>query len=326
VIGPYQVSRELGRGAFGVVYQGFDAALKREVAIKVLNRSVIGSARAVERFLREAQVVAGLHHNHIVPVYQLGDHEGGYYIASRLIRGPTLADIIPEEGMPAVAAVELILQLLDALANAHERGVIHRDVKPENVLLDESGHLNLTDFGMAGFLSGAQMTQEGVVLGTPAYMAPEQAQGKQQEVGAAADQYSAGVVLYELLTGHQPFEARPLPILIHNVVNTPPPPLTELRADLDVRLQAICLKALAKRPEDRFPDCRAMALALRDWQTGPKSPTPDPPTKQPILSAQPASLSVPTAQQASLLSLPTAPTGTRAPGAGAGKVHEKAAA
>jgi serine/threonine protein kinase len=265
-----------------VVYQGFDPALKRDVAIKVLNRSIIGSARAVERFLREAQVVAGMHHNHIVPVYQLGEHEGRYYIASRLIRGPVLSDDIPEEGLPAERAVGLIVQLLDALAYAHERGVIHRDVKPENVLLDESGHLNLTDFGMAGFLSGAQMTQEGAVLGTPAYMAPEQAQGKQREVGAASDQYSAGVVLYELLTGHQPFEARPLPILIHNVVNTRPPPLTEFRADLDASLQAICLRALAKRPEERFPDCRAMAQALRDWQTASKALPPDPSTKQPV--------------------------------------------
>src|SRR5262249_20425431 len=153
-----------------------------------------------------------------------------------------------------------------------------------NVLLDESGQMNLTDFGMAGFLSGAQMTQEGAVLGTPAYMAPEQAQGKQQEVGAASDQYSAGVVLYELLTGHQPFEERPLQILIHNVVHTPPPPLTELRADLDERLQGICLKALSKRPKDRFPDCRAMAQALRDWQTArerPLPPVPGAPPPQP---------------------------------------------
>jgi serine/threonine-protein kinase len=266
VIGPYQVSGELGRGAFGVVYQGFDPALKRDVAIKVLNRSIIGSARAVERFLREAQVVAGMHHNHIVPVYQLGEHDGGYYIASRLIRGSTLADVIPEQGLPARRAVGLIVQLLDALAHAHDRGVIHRDVKPENALLDEEGQLYLTDFGLAGFVGGAQMTQDGALLGTPAYLAPEQAQGRQGEIGAAADQYSAGVVLYELLTGHQPFEGVPLSVLIHNIVNTPPPPLTELRADLDASLQALCLKALSKRPEDRFTDCRAMARALCDWQ------------------------------------------------------------
>jgi TPR repeat protein/serine/threonine protein kinase len=266
-IGPYQVSGELGRGAFGVVYQGFDAALKREVAIKVLNRGAIGSTRAVERFLREAQVVAGMHHNHIVGVYQLGEHEGGFYIGSRFIRGTTLADIIPEQGLPAARAVELMLQLLDALGYAHEQGVIHRDVKPDNALLDEKGQLHLTDFGLAGWVDGAQLTQEGTVLGTPSYMAPEQARGDVQHITAAADQYSAGVVLYEMLSGHRPFEGGSLPVLIHNVIHTPPPFLTEYRADLSLRLQGICLKALAKRPEDRFADCRAMAVALREWQT-----------------------------------------------------------
>jgi serine/threonine protein kinase/Tol biopolymer transport system component len=281
-IGPYQVSGELGRGAFGVVYQGLDPALKREVAIKVLHRGALGSSRTVARFLREAQVVAGMHHNHIVPVYQLGEHEGGYYIATRLIRGPTLGDVIPEEGMPAAQAVELIRQLLDALAHAHDGGVIHRDVKPENMLLDEEGQLYLTDFGLAGFVDGAQMTQEGALLGTPAYMAPEQTQGKQQGVGAAGDQYSAGVVLYELLTGHQPFEGVPLSILIHNIVHTPPPPLTDFRPDLEAPLQAICLKALAKRAEDRFPDCRAMARALHDWQAASAaSPAPVPRREEP---------------------------------------------
>jgi TPR repeat protein/serine/threonine protein kinase len=285
MIGPYQVSGELGRGAFGVVYHGFDAALKREVAIKVLNRSAIGSATAVERFLREAQVVAGMHHNHIVPVYQLGEHEGGFYIASRFIRGTTLADIIPDRGMAVARAVELMLQLLDALAYANEQGVVHRDVKPDNALLDEKGNLHLTDFGLAGWVDGAQLTQEGTVLGTPCYMAPEQAQGNLWETSAAADQYSAGVVLYEMLTGHPPFEAGPLSILIHNVIHTLPPPLTVYRADLSPPLQAICLKALAKRPEDRFADCRTMAAALREWLAAPHIPpipTPALPAEEPV--------------------------------------------
>jgi serine/threonine protein kinase len=284
-IGPYQVSREVGRGAFGVVYQGLDSALSREVAIKVLNRSAIGSTRAVERFLREAKVVASLHHNHIVPVYQLGEHEGGFYIASRFIRGATLADVIPEQGMPARRAVELMLQLLDALAYAHEQGVIHRDVKPDNALLDEKGHLHLTDFGLAGWVGQAKMTREGSVLGTPSYMAPEQAQGNQDQIGAAADQYSAGVVLYEMLTGRCPFEASLIEVLIHNVIHLPPPPLSLYSADLSPPLQAICLKALAKRPEDRFADCRTMAGALREWLAAPHIPpipTPALPAKEAV--------------------------------------------
>jgi serine/threonine protein kinase len=288
MIGPYRVLGELGRGAFGVVYQGFDAALKREVAIKVLNRSALGTNRAVERFLREAQVVAGMHHNHIVPVYQLGEHEGGYYIASRFIRGATLADVIPEQGLPAAVAVELMLQLLDALAYAHEQGVIHRDVKPDNALLDEKGQLHLTDFGLAGWIGRGQLTQEGTVLGTPSYMAPEQARGEVQQITAAADQYSAGVVLYEMLTGHPPFEPAAFPILIHNIIHTPPPPLTEHRADACPRLQVICLKALSKQAEERFPDCRAMAGALRDWLAGRPGPSPAPAAELPVLEALPA--------------------------------------
>jgi serine/threonine-protein kinase len=265
-IGPYNVSRELGRGAFGVVYQGFDAALKRDVAIKVLNRTALGSQKAVDRFLREAQVVAGMHHNHIVPVYQLGEHEGGYYIASRFIPGKSLTDAIPEDGLPAERAVPWAIQLLDALAYAHAQGVMHRDVKPDNALLDEHGQLFLTDFGLAGWVGQAEMTQDGSVMGTPVYMAPEQARGTTREVGAASDQYSASVVLYELLTGHRPFESGNIQVILHNVINTPPPPPSEWKADLDPELEAVCMTALAKHPDDRFASCADMAQALRDWQ------------------------------------------------------------
>jgi serine/threonine protein kinase len=276
-IGPYQVSRVLGRGAFGVVYQGHDARLKRDVAIKVLNRNALHSTKAIERFLREAQVVAQMHHNHIVPVYELGEHDGCHYIASRFVPGTTLSDLIPEGGLDPVQAVALVLQLLEALVYAHKMNVLHRDVKPANAIVDGEGQLSLMDFGLAGWvgqMEEGRATQDGTVMGTPAYMPPEQARSDIHKVHEAADQYSAGVVLYELLTGHVPFEGGPMVVLLHNVINSPPPPPSEFRAGLDARLEAICLKALAKAPEDRYASCRAFADALRKWQAMRGSPGP----------------------------------------------------
>jgi serine/threonine protein kinase len=269
-IGPYPVRQRLGQGAFGVVYKAFDPALRRDVAIKVLLPGALGSAKYVDRFLREAEVVARMHHGNIVPVYQLGQHEGGYFIASKFIPGRPLADAIPENGLEAGHAVRLVLQLLDALAYAHDQGILHRDIKPSNAMLDDKENLYLMDFGLAGLLgqSEQRMTQDGTVMGTPAYMPPEQARGAVQEVGPAADQYSAGVVLYELLTGHVPFEGGPVQALIYNVVHTAPPPPSEWRPDLDPHLEQICLQALAKDPADRFPGCREFADALKDWLAG----------------------------------------------------------
>jgi serine/threonine protein kinase len=268
-IGPYEVTQELGRGAFGVVYKGHDPQLKRDVAIKVLNRNALHSSKAVERFLREAQVVAQMHHNHIVPVFELGEHEESHYIASRFVPGKTLSDLIPDEGMDAVEAVELVLQLLEALTYAHEMNVLHRDIKPANAIVDAEGQLCLMDFGLAGWVgqTDGRATQDGTVMGTPSYMPPEQARGDINNVRETADQYSAGVVLYELLTGHVPFEGGPIVVLLHNVISTPPPRPSEFRADLDPQLEEICLKALAKAPEERYPSCHAFADALRTWKS-----------------------------------------------------------
>jgi serine/threonine protein kinase len=275
-IGHYQVNRELGRGAFGVVYKGHDPKLKRDVAIKVLNRDALHSTMAVERFRREAQVVAQLHHNQIVPVYELGEHEDSHYIASRFVPGKTLADLIPDEGMGAIEAVGLVLQLLEALTYAHKMNVLHRDVKPANAIVDPKGQLYLMDFGLAGWVgqTDGRATQDGAVMGTPAYMPPEQARGDIHQVRETADQYSAAVVLYELLTGHVPFEGASMVVLLHNVISTPPPQPSEFRADLDPQLEEICLKALAKTPEERYPSCHAFADALRTWKTVRGSPIP----------------------------------------------------
>ena len=270
LIGPYAVRAKLGEGAFGMVYKGFDEKLGRDVAIKVLKPSALGSAKYIERFLREAKVVAQMLHGNIVPVYQLGEHGSGYFIASAFIPGEPLSQVIPENGLDPARAVRLVVQLLEALAYAHDRGVLHRDVKPSNAMLDAKDTLYLMDFGLAGLVgeNEGRMTQDGTVMGTAAYMPPEQARGAIQLVGPASDQYSAGVVLYELLTGHLPFEGGPVQALIYNAINTPPPPPSEWRPDLDPWLERLCLRALAKDPAARFGSCRQFADALRDWLAG----------------------------------------------------------
>jgi serine/threonine protein kinase len=289
-IGRYNVQRMLGAGAFGVVYQAFDPALGRSLAIKVLRPEALGSERCVERFLREAKVLASLNHGNIVPVYDMGEQQGIYYIASPLVQGRVLAEAIPPNGFGAARAARIMLQLLDALAYAHDQGVLHRDVKPGNVMLNEQGTVFLMDFGLAGWVEhrSSRMTMEGAIMGTPSYMSPEQASGQIQGISPAADQYSAGVVLYELLTGHLPFEGGHVHAILLNILNNQPPRPSAWRPDLDPQLEAICLRALAKEPEKRFPDCRAFADALRLWLTMQAASVPsdrldgDPPKDSPL--------------------------------------------
>jgi serine/threonine-protein kinase len=280
VIGPYQIRGKLGEGAFGVVYRGFDPTLDREVALKLLRpeRFAPGASRGadkvVQRFLREAKVVAQLLHGNIVPVFQLGEHEGAPFIASAFIPGRSLADVVAEHesGLDPARAVRFTVQLLDALAHAHDRGVLHRDVKPSNAMVDKEDRLYLMDFGLAGWDKAGEgrMTQDGTVMGTPAYMPPEQAGGKIELVGKASDQYSAGVVLYELLTGHLPFEgANNLAMQLGQILHAAPTPPREWVPGIDPALEALCLQALAKSPDERFPGCKEFADRLRAWSSSP---------------------------------------------------------
>jgi serine/threonine protein kinase len=268
-IGRYQLRAKLGSGAFGTVYRGYDPQLDREVALKVLNPEALLSQQAIERFHREARAAARMHHPYIVPVYDAGQHDGQYFIASAFIPGRTLAAIIPEGGLAPQRAAALITQLAEALSYAHKQGVLHRDVKPGNIMVDEQDTLYLMDFGLAAWIeqSSARVTKIGALLGTPSYMAPEQAGGDMREVGPAADSYAAGVELYELLTGRVPFEG-PLASIIYHVLHTPPEPPSTHRPGLDARLEGICLRAMAKRPEDRFAGAQEMAAAVQEWLTG----------------------------------------------------------
>jgi formylglycine-generating enzyme required for sulfatase activity len=275
-IGRYSLVEELGRGAFGTVYRAYDPQLDREVALKVLRPEALASPQAVERFQREAKAAARLFHPNIVPVHDAGSDHGRFYIASALVAGCPLARRIPAGGLDLDRAADLTAQLADALACAHAAGVVHRDVKPGNCLVDDQGRLYLTDFGLAAWLhdDGPRMTRDGAVMGTPAYMAPEQADGQADEVGPPADLYAAGVVLYELLTGALPFEG-PVPSVLYQIVHEAPTPPSRRRPGLCPALEAICLKALAKRPRERHADAAELAAALRAWLRSARTATQD---------------------------------------------------
>ena len=268
-LGRFLIKERLGAGAFGAVYRAHDPQLGREVALKVPHPGSLTEPRQAERFLREGRAVAGLHHPHIVPVFDAGQDGAVHYLAAAFIPGRTLAHECAGGPLAFRRAAELVRQLAEALAYAHTKGIIHRDVKPANVLLDERGEAHLADFGLAHRADEGDeaLTREGAVLGTPAYMAPEQAEGQHGEPLPASDQYSLGAVLYELLTGEAPFSGPPA-IVLYNVLHCEPEPVRKLNAQVPPELEAVCLKALAKRPEDRYGDCAALADDLRRWGEG----------------------------------------------------------
>ena len=266
-VGRFVVRKKLGAGAFGTVYRAFDPQLQRHVALKVPNAGVLDSPQRIERFLREARAAANLAHPHIVSVYDAGKDGDRYYIASAFIEGQSLADTIPDGGTDFRRAATLARELAEALGYAHGRGIVHRDVKPANCLVDEKDELHLADFGLAAKSddsSEAKLTNDGAILGTPSYMAPEQAAGQQGEAKSASDQYAVGVVLYELLTGRTPFSGPPA-VVIYNVLNTDPERPSAVRRRIPRDLETICVKAMAKRPHDRYPDCQSLADDLRRW-------------------------------------------------------------
>jgi hypothetical protein len=262
--GRYRIRRRLGRGGMGTVYLAFDTELQRQVAIKIPSHEARGDAAIVERFLREARAAAALRHPNVCPVYDVGRHGGTPYLTMAYIEGRTLQEFLHSGGPPPPTdAAVLVRKLALAIDEAHRRGLLHRDLKPSNIMIDPAGEPVVMDFGLvrSADAAGDHLTQTGAILGTPAYMAPEQARSDLENLGPATDVYSAGVILYQLLAGRLPFTGNVHSLLLQTIHDDPPPP-SKFRAGLDPRLEAVCLKALAKKPADRFPSMAELAAAL----------------------------------------------------------------
>ena len=259
-LGRYEVLEEIGRGANAVVYKARDTILERIVALKVVRPQLLWEPEAVERFLREARAAAQLEHPNIATVYDVGEVEGVHFIAMQYIPGRTVKEMAEEEPFSPETALEILRQVAAALDYAHQRDFIHRDVKPSNIVVTEEGRAYLTDFGLVKGLAWASLSTSGGVVGTPHYISPEMAEG--EEVDWRTDLYSLGVVLYEILTGQVPFDApTPMAVLRAHADKQPPRP-RELSPGLSEALEAVLLKALAKKREERYQSGQEIVQAL----------------------------------------------------------------
>ena len=266
--GRYRADALLGRGGFGAVFQGVDLQSQRPVALKILHAHLAGEKEVLTRFRREALAATEIGHPNIVEVLEFGreGEDGDAWIAMELLEGQDCGQALREHGpFPVARLVHVLSQVCAGLGAAHDKGVVHRDLKLDNVFLTEDGTVKLVDFGVSKFLDqidGASlMTRTGTTLGTPFYMSPEQAQGK-KSVDARADIYALGVIAFKLLTGQHPFEDESYPMLVLKICTEPPPPVTRYRADVPPALEAVIERMLAKSPDARFPSCDAVQEAL----------------------------------------------------------------
>lgn len=264
--GRYELESRLGRGGMATVFRGSDRVLGRSVAVKVLASTFAKDRTFVERFRREAQAAAGLNHPNVVAVFDTGSDDGVHYIVMEHVEGRTLADILREEGaLPPTRAAEIAETVCRALSTAHEKGMVHRDVKPGNVLLTSDGGVKVADFGIARVASGEPLTVTGSVMGTASYLSPEQATGG--GVDSRSDIYSLGCVLYEMLTGRTPFEGdTPVSIAYKHVGEEPTVP-SSINLAVPPALDAVVKRAMAKSPADRYQSAEEMAGDLRNVAT-----------------------------------------------------------
>jgi serine/threonine protein kinase len=270
-LGQYEIVALLGKGGMATVYRARQLNIEREVAVKVIKSDLVDNPDFVRRFKREAETLASLNHRHILKLFDYGQEGNIAYLVMELLTGGSLADLIEQGKVAPPAASRLLDQIASALDYAHRRGLIHRDMKPHNVLLDEDGNAVLTDFGIVKLLGNATvLTQSGSAIGTPAYMAPEQWRG--QAVDARTDIYSLGIILYEMLAGRLPFVADTPFTMMHLHVNELPPPLRSLNPSLPSGVEPVIDKALAKDPDRRYESASALAQALKAALARPEQP------------------------------------------------------
>ncbi|HZH40947.1 MAG TPA: protein kinase [Gemmatimonadales bacterium] len=277
-IGEYEILAELGRGGMATVYLGHDIALDRKVAIKVMSPALLTGEGMVERFKREARTAASLSHPNIIPIYAVKEGDQIVYFVMKFVEGRPLDSIIKETGKLPIQMVQQILQQVGAgLGYAHKRGIIHRDVKPANVMVDTEGWAVVTDFGIAKVTETKGLTMTGATVGTPSYMSPEQCAAK--ELTGASDQYSLGVVAYEMLAGKLPFGGDSIMAIMYAHFNDPPPPLTEARPDCPPEIVSAVNRMLSKEPGDRFPSVEDAISAI-----GVPALTPDDPVRTQLMT------------------------------------------
>ncbi|MFO0818342.1 MAG: protein kinase [Pirellulales bacterium] len=283
-LGRFAIRSTLGEGAFGTVYRAYDPQLDRDVALKVPRFAGIQSREERERFLREARAAAGLHHAHICPVHEVGTIDGRDYIVLAFIDGKPLSKLLQSQPKFSGRQIATVIHRLAlALQEAHDQGIIHRDLKPANIMINRKGEPVIMDFGLARRENAgdAQISHSGQIMGTPAYMSPEQARGDSKAVGPSSDIYSLGVVLYELLCGRRPFEGTVTEV-IGQILHVEPSQPSQFRKDVDPRLQEICLRSIAKNPGDRYATMKELATALTNYaQAVPSETRPPAPMLEP---------------------------------------------